>query len=107
MGKRRHIFTAFLTGFLLLVVGSQATQTTRLPTWASLGPNASLRIHSTVGRFALSPDGTTLASVASDRIVLRDVDSGNVRYAFPDAGDAVTRIAFNPAGNIVAGVTQG
>jgi len=105
MATRRTILWTVLTGILLLFVGSQATLVAPM-TWASLSPRHAVRVLAAASAFAFGPGGKALASIARDRVILRDVNSGRVRYAFPNAGDAVASVAYSPTGTLVAGVTQ-
>src|SRR5438067_78384 len=103
---RRNIVTAVIAGVLLLVITSQATQTVRTPASASLSPHQALRISAAQTTFAFSADARSLATVAPDNVVLRDVATGRARIAFADPGDAVSSVAFSPSGDTVAGITQ-
>ena len=97
---------AFASSLAILAVCASSTQTATTRTWAAQGASQSVRILPFEPSVTLGPGGQTLAVVGADRVVLRDTASGSVRYAFPDAGDAVVSVAFSPSGSVLAGVTQ-
>jgi len=105
MPGRLTVLTALFAGLLLLVFSSRATPPSLPSTWATVGQNQSIRITLAANRFAFSADGRTLAGIASDRIMLRDIGSGATRYAFGDRGETLAGVMFSPDGAVVAGAT--
>jgi WD40 repeat protein len=58
-----------------------------------------------VDAFAITPNGTTVAANVNDRVLLLDAKTGMVLRRL-DAGSYVSGMAFDPSGELLAGLTE-
>src|SRR2546423_9258368 len=107
MCVRRNCFVLLLSASLMSIQVAHAMETRRPYTWASPGPDQSLRIYRDAVKFAFSPDGKILARVGERSVVLQDVATRSERALAFDGGTSLVGIAFSPDGGVLAGITDG